>query len=230
MDGASMARMTRLFIHIGEQRNLAARVFGNLVVGTADQNVGLQADGAQLLDGVLGRLGLGFAGRGDVGHQREVDEQRALIAQLNAHLAHGFHEGQRFDVAGGAADFDDSHVVALAAITDALLDGIGDVRNDLHGGAEIIATALFLDNIQIDAAGREIVALAHARVAQETLVVAQVQIRLGAVISHEDFAMLVGAHGARIDVDIRIHLGHRDLESARLEQGCEGGGRDPFTQ
>ena len=47
----------------------------------------------------------------------------------------------------------------------------------------------------------------------EALVVAQVQVGLGAVVGDEDFAVLVGRHGARIDVDVRVELEHRDREA-----------------
>ena len=45
------------------------------MVAAADDEVGLHADGTQLLDGMLRRLGLHLVGCGDVGYQRNVDEQ-----------------------------------------------------------------------------------------------------------------------------------------------------------
>ena len=44
----------------------------------------------------------------------------------------------------------------------------------------------------------------------EPLAVAQVQVGLSPIVSHEDLSMLVGGHGSRIHVDIRIQLQHRD--------------------
>ena len=41
-----------------------------VAVDAAEQDVGRDADRAQLPHGVLGRLGLELAGGGDVGHQR----------------------------------------------------------------------------------------------------------------------------------------------------------------
>ena len=51
--------------------------------------------------------------------------------------------GKPFDVAGGAADLGDDHVGLglLGDLVDAVLDFVGDVRNDLHGFAEVIALA-----------------------------------------------------------------------------------------
>jgi hypothetical protein len=91
---------------------------GNRPVGAAQQDVGLDADLAQLLDRVLGRLGLQLAGGRDVGHQRQVDVAGVVAAFLDAHLADGFEEGQRLDVAHRAADFDDRHVGTFGAALD----------------------------------------------------------------------------------------------------------------
>ena len=45
---------------------------------------------------------------------------------------------------------------------DEVLDLVGDVRNDLHRAAEVIAAALLLDDALVDLAGREVVALASS--------------------------------------------------------------------
>ena len=82
----------------------------DLAVGAADDRVGLDADRAQRGDRVLGRLGLQLAGRADVGHQRDVQEEAVVAADVVAHLAGGLEERQRLDVADGAADLGDHHV------------------------------------------------------------------------------------------------------------------------
>ena len=66
---------------------------------------------------MLGRLGLQLAGRGDVGHQRDVDEHRLVAAQLVAQLADRLDERQAFDIADRAADLaqDEIEVVGLGA-------------------------------------------------------------------------------------------------------------------
>ena len=72
---------------------------------------------------------------------------------------------------------------------DELLDLVGDVRDHLHRAAEVIAAALLADHALVDLAGREIVALAHLGL-DEALVVAEIEVGLGAVLGHEDFAVL----------------------------------------
>ena len=65
----------------GEQRDLAAHVLRQAALGAAHQHVGLDADAAQLVDRVLGRLGLQLAGVADVRHEREVDEHAPAPAR-----------------------------------------------------------------------------------------------------------------------------------------------------
>src|SRR5207253_678128 len=119
--------------------------------------------------------------------EREVDVDGVAAAGFLAELADGFEERQRLDVADRAADLDDDDVDALAHFADALLDLVGDVRDDLHGLAEVVAAPLLGDDALIDAAGGEVVAPRGAH-GGETLVVAEVEIGLGAVIGDVDLA------------------------------------------
>ena len=71
--------------------------------------------------------------------------------------------------------------------------------------------------------------LRHPRV-DEALVVAEVEVGLGAVVGDEHFAVLERRHRARIDVDVRIELDDGDFEAARFEDRGEGGGGDALAQ
>ena len=90
----------------------------------------------------------------------------------------------------------------------------------LHGGAEEIAAPLLGDDLLIDAPGGDIVALV-GRAAGEALVMAKVEIGLGAVVGDEHLAVLGRAHGPRIDVEIGIELAQAHGIAARLQQGAE---------
>ena len=146
-----------------------------------------------------------------------MHEGAVVGAEPEAELAHSLQKWQRFDVPHRAAHFDDGHFHGVGsadarAALDVFLDFVGDVRDHLHRFAQIFATALFFDHALIDAAGGEIVGLLHARF-DETLIVPQVKIGLGAVISHEHFAMLERRHRSGIDVDIGIELDQGDLQA-----------------
>src|SRR5204862_2408158 len=117
----------------------------------------------------------------------------------------------------------------LGNLANALLDLVGDVGDDLHSLAEIVAAPLLFDDLEVDAAGGE-VALAGGAHGGEALVVAEVEVGLGAVIGDEDFAVLEGRHGSRVDVDVGIELLQRDLEAACLEKRADGGSCDALAQ
>ena len=201
------------------------------MVRAQDDHVRLDADPAQLLDRVLGRLRLELAGGGQGRQQRHVDVQDVVAPHVLAHLADRLEERQALDVADRAADLDD-HDVRVPGTRDAgdpLLDLVGDVRDDLDRPAEIVAAALLRDDGLVDAAGRDVGALGQVLV-DEALVVAEVKVRLGAVVRDEDLAVLVRRHRPRIHVDVRVELEDRDLEAPRLEQAADAGGGDALAE
>ena len=89
--------------------------------------------------------------------------------------------------------------------------------NDLYGCAKIVAAALLRDHAEVDLPGRRIVQTAHILI-NEALVVPEIEIRLRAVFGDEDFAMLVGVHRSRINVDVGIELEHGDAQAARFQE------------
>ena len=107
------------------------------------------------------------------------------------------------------------------AAQDALLDFVGDMRNDLYGGAQVVAAPFLGDHLAVDAPGGEI-AVAAGLAADETLVMPKIQVRLGAVLGNEHLAVLEGAHGARVHVDVGIQLDHAHVQAAGFENGAEG--------
>jgi hypothetical protein len=132
-------------------------------------------------------------------------------------ISNRLKEGQGLDVADGAADFDDEHIHVGGAFEDARLDLVGDVRNHLHGAAQVFASPLFLDDRLVDLSRGRVVEATHP-LRQKPFVVSQVQVGLGAVIGDEDFPVLHGVHRSWIDVEIRIQFLDRDLQSACFEK------------
>ena len=72
---------------------------------------------------------------------------RAVAAQVVAQLTNGLQERQAFDVADGAADLAQDEVFVLQVRGHEVLDGIGDVGNDLDGGAQIVAAPFLGDHV-----------------------------------------------------------------------------------
>ncbi len=215
----------RFFAHVAELRDLGALAVGQRAVDAAQEQVRLDAEAGEIADAVLCGLGLQLARSGDIGDEGGVDRDgalgpRILVPEVVPQLPDRLDEGQRFDVADGAADLANEEIEAVRIGAGEGLDLVGDVGDDLDGGAEIVAAPLLHDDVAIDAAGGDIVRLAGGN-AGEALVMAEVEIGLGAVVGDVDFPVLVGAHRAGIDVEIGIELADADLVAARLEQGGE---------
>ena len=96
--------------HVAEQGDLLAVLAADRPLGAADEHVGLNTDLPQQADGVLRRLGLQLAGRLEIRHEREVDVEAVLLADVERELANRFEERLAFDVADRAADLGDDHV------------------------------------------------------------------------------------------------------------------------
>src|SRR5579859_994 len=218
-----------LLADVAEQRDLLALAQRDLAVAAAQQHVRLDAEAEQFLDRMLGRLGLEFARGRDIGHEGQVHEHRAFLAEFVRQLANRLEERQALDVADRAADLAQDEILVRDVGLDEFLDGVDDVRNDLHRGAQILAAALAPDHGRIDPAGRDAVA-APGRDAGVALVMAEIEIGLCTVVGDEDLAVLIRAHRARIDIDIGIELAQADLEAARLQQCSECGRGKPLTE
>ena len=95
---------------VAEQGDLLAVVAAERLLGAADEDVGLNTDLPELADRVLRRLGLQLAGRLQVRHEREVDVEAVLLADIERELANRFQERQALDVADRAADLGDDDV------------------------------------------------------------------------------------------------------------------------
>ncbi len=137
------------------------------------------------------------------------------------------HEQQGLDVLARGTDRRCKHRLT-GAEPHAALDLVRHVRDDLHRGTEVIAATLLGDHAAVDAAGRE-VAVAASDGADESLVVAKVEVGLGAIRGDEHLAVLKRTHRTGIDVEVRVQLDHADLETARFEYGAEGGRRNALA-
>ena len=156
MCGSVDAADDRARLDVGEQRDLVLEVLADGPVGAAHDDVGLDTDAPQLVDAVLGGLGLEFAAGVDERDEGDVDVDDVLPADVVAELTDGLQEGQALDVADRAADLGDDHVdVGVAGDPgDALLDLVGDVRDDLYGAAQVVALAFLADDVVVDRSRR----------------------------------------------------------------------------
>ena len=218
-------------VDIAEARDFGANAVVDIVIGAQDDDVGLDAKAAQLLNGMLRGLGLDLVSCGDIGNQAHVDEADVLGASIFAILADGLHKGLRLDVADGSTQLGDDHVGARLFLDAAelILDGVCDMGNHLDGAAQKIAAALARDQALVDSASGE-VGIAGKVLVDKALIVTKVEVGLIAVLRNKDLAMLERTHGARVDVEIRVGFLHRHLISARLKKTAQRSRRDALAK
>ena len=140
--------------------------------------------------------------------------------QVVAKLADRFEKGHCLDIANRAADLAKYEIEIVVAAQHEVLDLVGDVRNDLHGRTEIVAAPLLLDDVLVDTAGGDVVVLIRGAPGKP-LVMAEVEISLGSIVRHKDFAVLIRRHRAGIDIEIGIELTDAHAISASLQKSTE---------
>jgi len=224
-------RDNRLQVDVGKERDLVANLLGQRLGRAADEDVRMDTDAAQLVDRVLRRLRLQLTRIRDERDERHVDVEHVLDPGLAAELADRLQEGLRLDIAHGAADLGDDDVGGgrVGDRADPRLDLVRDVRDHLHRRAEVLALALLAQHA-VPHGTRGVVGGAGEVLVDEPLVVADVEVGLGAVLGDEDLAVLERAHRPRIDVQVRVELLHLHLQPARLEQAAKGGRGDALAE
>ena len=216
---------------IAEERNLFENGVLQRLVAAQDDDVGVNAHPLQLAHRVLRGLGLVLVRAAQKRHQRDMNKEAVLSADLQRDLADGLQKRLGLDVADRAADFSDDHIGVgfLTHPVNKFLDFIGDVRDDLHRGAEILPPALLVEHVPVDLSRGQVGVFVQVLV-DEALIVPEIEIGFGAVLGHIHLPMLIRAHGSRIDVDIGVELLRRHPEASRLEKPAQRRGGDALPQ
>src|SRR5271165_1435356 len=158
-----------------------------------------------------------------------MHEEHALASELVAELANRLEKRQALDIADRPADLADDEILAAEIGQDELLDRVGDVGDHLHRRAEILAAPFAADHRRIDPAGGDRIAAPRGN-ADVALVMAEIEIGLSPVIGDVDLPVLVGAHRAGIDIEVRVELPEPDLEPARLQQSAKRRRRETLAE
>ena len=143
-----------------------------------------------------------------------MDQNGVLVSDVMLELADCLQKRLALDIADRAADLGDGNVgLAVVHVVNAALDLIGHMRDDLHRAAKITALTLAVENAP------ENFARGHGgflvqRLVDKAFVVAEVQVGLRAVVRDEDLAVLIRAHRAGVNVEIRVELLVFDLQPA----------------
>ena len=167
---------------------------------------------------MLSRLCLQLASCLEVRHVCEVNID-GVTSHLPAELTDSLKEWSTLNVADCTADLCYNEVILTfsAEVLNAALNLVGDVRHNLNGLAEIVASALLVDDRLIYTTRSHRVSAGSLN-ACESLVVTEVKVGLHTVSGHVALTVLVRVEGTGVDVYVRVELLNRNLVAASLQQ------------
>ena len=133
--------------------------------------------------------------------------QGTLAANFRSQLTNGLNKGLRFNITHSTTDFHDSDIGTFGTIHNAAFDFIGNMGNNLNRSPQEISATFAFEDLFVHFTRGKVVALGHAS-ADKPLIMTQVKVSLSTIISNKYFTVLDRAHGAGIDVNIRIQFQH----------------------
>ena len=179
---------------------------------------------------MLRRLRLQLPRRTDVGQQGHVQEKDIVTTHLVTDLPNRLEERQRLDISDGAPDLGDDDVhVRSGHPANPCFDLVRDVRNHLHGVAEVLTAAFLRDDGGVHLTRGDVRRSQQVGI-QEAFVVPDIQVCFRTVVGDENLSVLERVHGPGIDVEIGIKLLHRDAQTARFQEISQRRRRQPLAQ
>ena len=108
-------------------------------------------------------------------------------------------------------------------------DLVGDVGDDLHRAAQKRALTLPVEKIPVYPAGGH-GAPARQALVHKPLIVAQIKVGLRAVVGNEHLAVLIGAHGAGVHIQIGVEFLVPHPQTPLLQKAAQRRRADALTQ
>ena len=134
--------------NICKQGDFFLQALGEGSLRPAQEDIRLDADGAQLLDTVLCRLGFYLAGGLDIRHKGHVNEQGIVAADIKTELTYSLQKRQPLNITDGAADFYYGNIDSISQLQDGIFYLVSNVWYDLNCPPQVLA-APFLRNYRI---------------------------------------------------------------------------------
>ena len=103
------------------------------------------------------------------------------------------------------------------------------MRNYLNGSAKVVSPALPGKYVPVDFTGADAAASRKIFI-DETFVMSQVKVGFGPVISDKNFTVLVGTHGTRVYVEIRVKFLKKHSEASLFKQPAQRCCTDSLSQ
>ncbi len=157
-----------------------------------------------------------------------MHKQRVFAAKLQSNLPDGFQKGQTLNITNSSTDFHYAKVHPFGGQRDPSFNLVCDVRNYLNGSTTVLAATFTLQNIPVNLSRRHAVVFGHD-CRGKALVMAEVKVSFGAIISDKHLSMLQRIHQSwiQIQVGVQLHQGH--LQAPSLHDSGYGCCADAFS-
>lgn len=140
------------------------------------------------------------------------------------------------NVTNSTSEFDDADVRLLVSVIDGnlghtlnpVLNGVGEMRNNLHSLSKILTSSLSLNHVLVDLTGGNVVVPSKGDV-DVPLVVTEIQISFTTIVENKNLTVLQRRHRSGVNVHVGINFDGCDLETLGLEQKASGRGQDTLT-
>ena len=103
------------------------------------------------------------------------------------------------------------------------------MRNNLDCRAQVFSSSFFIKDIPVNLSGGQIRIFIQILV-DKSLIMSEVEICFGAVLRNVYLAVLVRAHGAGIDINVRIELLSRYFKPSCFKQSAKRSCCDSFSE
>lgn len=160
-----------------------------------------------------------------------MDHDAVLRTNLMLELSDSLKEWLAFDISNGSADLDYRYlsILCIGISVESVFYLIGDMWHYLYCVSSEITMALLLKDAPVYLSGCYIRILVETFV-YKTLIVTEIQICFGAVVSDKNFAVLDRVHCSRINIDIRVELLACDFISSHLEKTSKRSSSNTLTE
>jgi len=132
---------------------------------------------------------------------------QTIFTELPTQLSNALDVWQGFNITHCSSNFgNDKIIFTLAAKRfDISFNFVGDMRNNLNGFSQIIATSFFFNHILINSAGGNVIGTMSFYI-QKSFVVTKIEICFVSIHRNVTFSMFVWIQCSRIDINVRINF------------------------
>ena len=159
-----------------------------------------------------------------------MNKECIFAPYFHRHLPDRFYKRGRLKISNGPAYLRNDHfcITITSELIDTFLNFIGDMRDKLHGSAQIIPSPFFGNDRAVYRTCCEIRVLIEINPCK-SFIIAEIEVGFRPVPCHEHLTVLEWVHRTSIRVEIWVDFDHHNLEPTIDEQATQRCRRYSFS-